>query len=604
MCALKRRDYLVLLASVTLFGQQDGARAILAKVGAVYRGLPTSEIKGIRLNEQHDAWHDSVNRTPFILITAQHNKFRSESSTKAGTDLQVSDGDKFWNYRAQSNQYMVGEHGTFPTYLSEYQLNLRDPLNNLKEARLIRQEVLETGESKHTCDVIEAAYETQGSSKVEMGPIEIWVDRESRLVWKISVSLVYDMLYDGGKSGRIPSTDSIVYSSIRTLPAVPPDAFVFRPPEGSTEQKFGASDKNAQALLGRPAPDFKLTNLDGNEVHLAGLQGKVVLLDFWATWCEPCREEMPKLEKLSKKFRDKNVTVIGVDVLEDAETVRTFVKKNGYTYPILLTSSNDTVIQDYAANAYPSFVLIDQSGTVADYKTGSSTDNERNLEAAFVRVLSPEYKPPKAVSPPSAAPISEKNDAAAEVPAPITAADFVHRAYESLKTRHQDAAIENATKALDLQPGLLAALECRAQALYEAKDYEGAIIEYSGLIEKYPDWAVLYNRRGLAYSHSGRFDLAIQDYTQALSLNHYSSTYLSNRGWSYLESGDTKRALDDFNRAIELSSEYIRAYENRAKLFGRQIDPKRELADLDVILRIDPKNDWAKRQREMLLEAP
>jgi len=392
-------------------------------------------------------------------------------------------------------------------------------------------------------------------------------------------------------------TEPTLFSSIQLNVDLPPGTFAFTPPSGAMEQQTGASDDRWKALIGRPAPDFTLRDLDGKEMQLASLKGKFVLLDFWATWCGPCQEAMPKLDLLSKEFKDKDVMVLGIDAGEDEETVRTFIKKNRYQFPILLSLPGDKTIENYSVRAYPSMVLIDRKGIVADYRLGSREGTEETLRADFGRVSGPDYVPP-IPSKELRATVTAASTPIADWPAPVTPLDFVHRGNRDLRDKNYAGAIRDAEAALRLQPDWVAAVRLRAQASYDAKDYQAAVEDYTTILKKYPDWGQLYDRRGLAYSYWGKHSQAIPDYTKAIELDPYLATTYNNRGWAYLESADIENALRDLNRAIDLSSEYTRAYENRAKAFDKQDDLKSELADLELILRIAPTNQWAKTQRD------
>jgi peroxiredoxin len=116
-------------------------------------------------------------------------------------------------------------------------------------------------------------------------------------------------------------------------------------------------------LLGKPAPDFTLSDVDNHEVALASLRGKPVLLDFWATWCEPCREATPHIQALHDQFKDKNLVVLGIDTNEPAEKARKYFADEKYTFGNLLGSGND-VVKNYGANSIPLVVLIDKDGLV------------------------------------------------------------------------------------------------------------------------------------------------------------------------------------------------------------------------------------------------
>ncbi|HEY1492940.1 MAG TPA: TlpA disulfide reductase family protein [Candidatus Solibacter sp.] len=116
-------------------------------------------------------------------------------------------------------------------------------------------------------------------------------------------------------------------------------------------------------LLGKAAPEFALKDVDGREVTLASLRGKPVLLDFWATWCEPCRQATPHIQGLHDRFKDKGLMVLGIDTNEAAETARKYFVDDKYTFANLLGSGND-VIKNYGANGIPLVVLIDKGGVV------------------------------------------------------------------------------------------------------------------------------------------------------------------------------------------------------------------------------------------------
>jgi thiol-disulfide isomerase/thioredoxin len=158
-------------------------------------------------------------------------------------------------------------------------------------------------------------------------------------------------------------------------------------------------DPKSAPLIGRLAPDFRLRDLNGKELQLSSLRGKAVVLDFWATWCGPCREEMPKLERLSREFANSDVVIIGIAVSESEDTVRKFIKKNKYTYPVLLTQEHDSVFDAYSVHGYPTLLIVDRNGTVVSSRLGTRRDSEQHLRATLNRMLQPAYASPKPIAP-------------------------------------------------------------------------------------------------------------------------------------------------------------------------------------------------------------
>lgn len=112
-----------------------------------------------------------------------------------------------------------------------------------------------------------------------------------------------------------------------------------------------------------PAFRFELRDLDARPVQLGEFRGRVVLLNFWATWCPPCREELPALEEVARSFADEGLTVLTVSVREPADTVRKFVQEMGLRLPVLLDADGD-VGDRYGVLAIPTTVAVDRSGRI------------------------------------------------------------------------------------------------------------------------------------------------------------------------------------------------------------------------------------------------
>jgi thiol-disulfide isomerase/thioredoxin len=117
--------------------------------------------------------------------------------------------------------------------------------------------------------------------------------------------------------------------------------------------------------------DFSLEALDGKNVTLSSYRGKVVLLSFWATWCGPCKQEMPAMEKLYQKLKARGFEVVAVDMMEDKATVAAFVKTSGYTFPVLLDKTGEVGGNGlYAARAIPTNYIVDKAGKIVGRKIG------------------------------------------------------------------------------------------------------------------------------------------------------------------------------------------------------------------------------------------
>ncbi len=116
------------------------------------------------------------------------------------------------------------------------------------------------------------------------------------------------------------------------------------------------------------APDFTLPELNGGSITLSAYKGSVIILDFWATWCPPCREEIPDFVQLYHQYRDQGLVIIGVSLDRDGlSAVRPFAEAQGIDYPVALGYGETELMNRYGGiNAIPTTFLIDQKGNIAE----------------------------------------------------------------------------------------------------------------------------------------------------------------------------------------------------------------------------------------------
>ena len=136
--------------------------------------------------------------------------------------------------------------------------------------------------------------------------------------------------------------------------------------------------------VGMQAEDFRLTDLAGKEQSLSQYRGKIVLLNFWATWCKPCTTEMPAMQASFDKLRDKGFVVIAVNELEDDARVREHIKQYGHTFTVLMDRDNK-VANQFGVFGLPVSVFIDQEGRVQEYLKGGLL-TEQKIEDIVARI--------------------------------------------------------------------------------------------------------------------------------------------------------------------------------------------------------------------------
>ena len=135
------------------------------------------------------------------------------------------------------------------------------------------------------------------------------------------------------------------------------------------------------------APDFSYIDKSGSTVKLSDLRGKVVLIDFWATWCGPCRMTIPHVEAIYEKYKDKGVVVIGINLDEgDVKNVQQFIQAQGMNY-LVVRDPNSQVAGLYGVNSIPRFFLIDKNGRIAKMFVGYDPNMEDVLSKEIDALL-------------------------------------------------------------------------------------------------------------------------------------------------------------------------------------------------------------------------
>jgi len=130
----------------------------------------------------------------------------------------------------------------------------------------------------------------------------------------------------------------------------------------------GCSSPSAQ--VGKRAPDFQLPNLEGESVSLSDFQGKPVLLNFWATWCGPCRQEIPLIQGIFEERLDTGLVILTVNIGEAPSAVNNFMQSANFSFPVLLDTNQDVALE-YNIRAIPTSFFINEDGIIQAIKVGA-----------------------------------------------------------------------------------------------------------------------------------------------------------------------------------------------------------------------------------------
>ncbi|SHJ36419.1 Peroxiredoxin [Dethiosulfatibacter aminovorans DSM 17477] len=160
----------------------------------------------------------------------------------------------------------------------------------------------------------------------------------------------------------------------------PSDTAVETPVEGSGSTEETQEVESEKIIY---APDFELMDLDGNIVTLSDLKGKNLIINFWATWCPYCIEEMPDLQKLHDKYKDGDFMVLAVNVREKGSKARSYLEENNIEIPVLLDIEG-TASYEYGANSIPLSVAVNKNGIIVTGKLGMMTYDEMESMYKFI----------------------------------------------------------------------------------------------------------------------------------------------------------------------------------------------------------------------------
>jgi thiol-disulfide isomerase/thioredoxin len=191
-------------------------------------------------------------------------------------------------------------------------------------------------------------------------------------------------------------TNIVTFKDWKADPKFAAEAFAFTAPEGVEKADSlmdilsggpASAEPGPHPLVGQAAPEIKLELLDGGELNLAALKGKkVVILDFWATWCGPCVQAMPVIDKVAEKFKDQGVVLYAVNLQEEPDQIKKFMEEAKLKVTVAL-DKDGAVAGSYRAEAIPQTVLIGKDGSVQVVKVGVSPNLEESLTKDLEAIL-------------------------------------------------------------------------------------------------------------------------------------------------------------------------------------------------------------------------
>jgi peroxiredoxin len=236
--------------------------------------------------------------------------------------------------------------------------NFRSMEVGVLSARILATQTLNLAGSNIPCIVLEVLYDDYYRKLRNYdGPLRYWIDEKTHLIRRVEF---------GEKSLQGPRAWTATIETVSIGDPAPPWLAPASVANSQTLDRLGA-------LIGKPAPDFELPAIGGGSVHLASLRGKVIVLDFWATWCGSCLEEIPQLEKLQAEASPAKMVILGVSD-EDPSVVEKW--REEYKRSFRTLAGGQKVFKDFGVGPIPALVVIDPQGIVVKYQVGFSSERQ------------------------------------------------------------------------------------------------------------------------------------------------------------------------------------------------------------------------------------
>jgi len=346
------------------------ARKSMERVVERYRTLKSYRLEGASSTTVSARTDHSETGRSMRFLVQRPDRFLSEVREAQFTQRMVANGDSVWTAVPELGQYTVASRASLLGGADSAAIRQQlDPatdyarlLDGVTKVQTMSRDTVRTARGTVQCEryaLTRAA--TDSDPSITIHPRVVWVDPATRMV--LLDSLRIDQNHP--QLGPVTSVSMTRLVVAEADPALAANTFTFRPDDGARRvRRFMQRSPEHEALEGQPATDFTLETLaDAKPVRLSDLKGRVVLLDFWATWCGPCRRWLPIVAQASRDYAAKGLSVFAVNEQEPESKVKAYLDQQKLDLPVLMDRSGN-VGSIYRASSIPLTVVVGRDGNV------------------------------------------------------------------------------------------------------------------------------------------------------------------------------------------------------------------------------------------------
>lgn len=382
-----------LLWTVPLFASQPDPKSLLRDAAAHYRNARSFRIEFETKITSSTPFSNSWSKQRYLVARADQ-KYHYEADGSGGQRIRINDGESDWFYRPLTHQYSVqrpggGElrsaargtaGGTTEAWINAGIHSLLDLDEDAEGSVMQHDEALRIGQSKFHCFVIRTVREMsfrEGTNSVHSSTY--WIEESSGLVRKAVLVNRGPTSLEDDEAEKMRTVE-IIYRRVDLDRAPDLSLFHFQPPAGAYMVEDSRVPISQPVAIGSTAPGLKLRDRDGGSFDLAELKGKVVLVDFWTSWCGACLEEMKAIAQLPQSYSARGLVIVSLDEDEEPERGDNLFFSQQFHWRNL-HDIGEIQRRNWGVSAFPMLILVDRGGKIAWTSTGISASFSETLRS-------------------------------------------------------------------------------------------------------------------------------------------------------------------------------------------------------------------------------